>query len=82
MRSLSIHDLSPCCFPIIKYGKDKETKKIDYSKDSFRGKVPKYNGKWTTEVYDIAHNLIFPCDDPNITPMDFVRTAGYLPEIL
>ena len=60
-------------FPIIKYGKDKESKKIDYSKPpSIRGKLPNYGGKWSVEIYDATHNLIFPCDDPNITPMDFI----------
>ena len=60
-------------FPFLKYSKDKNTKKIDYSKaPSIRAKVPNYNGKWAVELYDTNHNCIFPCDNDNITPVDIV----------
>ena len=60
-------------FPFIKYSKSKETKKIDLSKPpSIRAKVPNYNNKWNVEIYDTKGNLIFPCDNENMTPMDFV----------
>jgi hypothetical protein len=60
-------------FPILKYSKNKDTKKIDYSKPpSIRAKVQNYNGKWNVEIYDTKSRLIFPSDDPNLTPMDFV----------
>jgi hypothetical protein len=60
-------------FPILKYSKNKETKKIDYSRPpTIRAKVPNYGGKWGVEIYDTQANLIFPCDNPNMTPMDFV----------
>ena len=60
-------------FPFLKYSKDKLTKKTDYTKPpTIRAKVPNYNGKWNVEVYDTKRTLLFPCDNDNLTPMDFV----------
>jgi len=60
-------------FPFLKYSKDKQTKKIDLSKaPTIRARVPNYNNRWGVEIYDTASNIIFPCDNENMTPMDFV----------
>jgi hypothetical protein len=60
-------------FPFLKYSKNKDTKKIDYTKPpSIRAKVPCYNEKWAVELYDTKSNLIFPSEDPTQTPPDFV----------
>jgi len=60
-------------FPFLKYSKNKDTKKVDLSKPpSIRAKVPFYDGKWKVEIYDTNKNLIFPCENDNVTPMDFV----------
>ena len=60
-------------FPFIKYSKNKDTKKIDYTKPpSIRAKVPYYNGKWAVEIYDTKSNMIFPCENENVTPVDFI----------
>lgn len=60
-------------FPFLKYTKNKDTKKIDPSKPpSIRAKVPFYNGKWGVEIYDTKENLIFPTDNDNLTPSDFI----------
>ena len=60
-------------FPFLKYSKDKVTKKIDPTKaPSIRAKVPNYGGRWAVEIYDTSSNLIFPCDNENMTPMDFI----------
>ena len=60
-------------FPFLKYSKDKLTKKTDFSKPpTIRAKVPNYSGKWNVEVYDTKRTLLFPCDNDNLTPMDFV----------
>lgn len=60
-------------FPILKYSKNKDTKKIDYTKPpTFRAKVPLYQGKWGVEIYNTKQELIFPCDNPHVSPMDFV----------
>ena len=60
-------------FPFLKYQKNKETKKVDPSKPpSIRAKVPCYDGKWAVEIYDTKGNMIFPCENEDMTPMDFV----------
>lgn len=60
-------------FPFIKYPKDKLTGDIDTSRaPSMRTKVPNYDGRWNIEIYDTDNKLIFPCDNDNLTPMDFV----------
>jgi len=60
-------------FPFIKYSKNKDTKKIDLSKPpSIRAKVPFYNGKWNVEIYDTKQNMIFPCEQEFMTPVDFI----------
>ena len=60
-------------FPFLKFTKDKVTKKIDPSKPpSIRAKVPNYNGRWAIEIYDTKQQRIFPCENENMTPMDFV----------
>jgi hypothetical protein len=60
-------------YPVLKYSKDKVTKKIDHSKPpSLRAKVPNYNGRWAIEIYDTKSERIFPCENENMTPMDFI----------
>ena len=60
-------------FPFIKYPKDKLTNELDMSRSpSLRAKVPNYDGRWNIEIYDTDNKLIFPCDNENLTPMDFV----------
>ena len=60
-------------FPFLKYSKDKLTKKVDPTKQpSIRARVPNYNNKWGIEIYDTQQNRIFPSDNENLTPMDFV----------
>jgi len=60
-------------FPFIKYPKDKVTKKIDLTKaPSMRAKVPNYSGRWNVEIYDTKGEILFPSDNPNLTPQDFV----------
>jgi hypothetical protein len=60
-------------FPMLKYSKNKDTKKIDMTRPpSIRVKVPCYEGKWNCEVYDTKMNLLFPSEDESLTPLDFV----------
>jgi len=60
-------------FPFLKYPKDKNTKKTDYSRPpSLNVKVPFYGDKWDVELYDTKYNQIFPCEDASLTPVDFV----------
>ena len=71
--SLSREVIKHMFFPILKYSKNKDTKKIDYSRPpTIRAKVPNYDGKWGVEIYDTQSNLIFPCENSNMSPIDFV----------
>jgi len=60
-------------FPSLKYSKDKTTKRVDLSKPpSLKVKVPNYQGRWAVEIYDTSSNLIFPCENENLSPIDFI----------
>jgi len=60
-------------FPFLKYPKNKDTKKTDYTKaPTLKCKVPYYDSKWGIEIYDTKQVRIFPNEDPNLTPLDFV----------
>jgi len=60
-------------FPFLKYSKNKDTKKIDPTKaPTLKCKVPYYDSKWGTEIYDTNQVRIFPSEDPSMTPLDFV----------
>ena len=64
-------------YPILKYPKDKTTKKADQTKaPSMRVKVPNYNNKWNIEIYDTKNNLIFPSENSDITPMDLIPSKS------
>ena len=61
-------------FPFLKYSKNKDTKEVDYSKPpTIRAKVPNYSGKWGVEIYNTKSELIFPCSNEMLTPVDFVQ---------
>jgi hypothetical protein len=63
-------------FPFIKYSRNKDTKKIDLTKPpSLRAKVPFYDGRWNTEIYNIKSQMIYPADD-NTTPMDHIPSRS------
>jgi hypothetical protein len=60
-------------FPLLKYSKNKDTKKIDMTKPpAIRVKVPCYDGTWNVEVYDTKMNMLFPSEDESITPPELV----------
>jgi hypothetical protein len=60
-------------FPFLKYSKNKDTKKVDLTKPpSIRAKVPYYDNRWAVEIYDIRSNMLFPCDNANLSPIDFI----------
>jgi hypothetical protein len=70
-------------FPFIKYSRTKDTKKFDLSKPpSIRAKVPYYDGKWNVELYDTKSDLIFPCEQAHLTPVDFVPKQSQIACVL
>ena len=66
--------------PILKYPTDKATCEKDMSKKpSMRVKVPFWQGKWEgVEIYDADRNCIFPCSDPNVSPMDIITKLSHM----
>lgn len=66
--------------PILKYPTDKVTCEKDMSKKpSMRVKVPFWQGKWEgVEIYDADRNCIFPCSDPNVSPMDIITKLSHM----
>ncbi len=60
-------------FPILKYPLIVGTKKSDLSKaPSLKVKVPFYEDKWNIEIYDTKQNLIFPTENKELTPINFI----------
>ena len=74
-EKLTLEILKYSFFPILKYPKIKGTKKPDMAKSpTLSAKVPFYEkeNKWNVELYDTAGNLIFPCENDELTPTHFV----------
>ena len=70
-------------FPFLKYSRNRDTKKIDLTKPpSIRAKVPYYDGKWNVELYDTKSDLIFPCEQSHLTPVDFVPKQSQIACVL
>ena len=60
--------------PILKYQRNKETKRLDYTlPPSLSLSVPCYEGKWKTRIFNTDKEKIFPLESiPDATPMDFI----------
>jgi hypothetical protein len=61
-------------YKFVKYPKNKETKKIDYTKPpSVQAKVEQWEGKWKSRIFDTKKQLLFPTPETEgLTPADFV----------
>jgi hypothetical protein len=78
-KSICKHSL----FPTLKYPKNKTNGKVDLNKPpSLRAKIPYYDGKWGIEIFNTKNELIFPCEDKNITPLDFVPKMCHVAGVL
>jgi hypothetical protein len=66
--------------PILKFPTDKVTCEKDLTKNpTMRIKVPFWQGKWEgVEVYDSERNRLFPCTDPNVSPMDIITKLSHV----
>lgn len=68
-------------FPFLKYAKTNG--EVDYTKGpSLKSRVPRYNEKWNVELYDVKQELLFPSEDENLTPMDFVPKKSHVACVL
>ena len=66
--------------PILKYPMDKVTCEKDLTKKpTMRIKVPFWQGKWEgVEIYDSDRNCLFPCADPNVSPMEIITKLSHM----
>ena len=66
--------------PILKFPMDKATCDKDLNKKpTMRIKVPFWQGKWEgVEIYDADRSHLFPCDDPNVSPMDIITKLSHV----
>ncbi len=66
--------------PILKYPRDKATCEKDMNKKpTMRIKVPFWQGKWEgVEIYDSDRNCLFPCADPNVSPMEIITKLSHM----
>lgn len=66
--------------PILKFPMDKTTCERDLTKKpTMRIKVPFWQGKWEgVEIYDAERTRMFPCDDPNVSPMDIITKLSHV----
>lgn len=60
--------------PMLKYPKNKETGELDTSRaPTLSVKIPCFEGKWSSEIYDENKVKLFPNEDePSVTPLDFI----------
>lgn len=64
-------------YPKIKDEKGQPTKKSDYSKaPTLSLKVSNYDNVWRCEIYDMNKNRIFPTDNKDQAPYDFVTKGS------
>ena len=59
---------------------DKTTCEKDLTKKpTMRIKVPFWQGKWEgVEIYNTEGNCLFPCADPNVSPMDIITKLSHM----
>lgn len=84
-EKLTLDILKYSFFPILKYPKIKGTKKADMTKSpTLSAKVPFYEkeNKWNVELYSTTGNLIFPCENDELTPAHFVPKLSNVAAVL
>lgn len=70
-------------FPMLKYSKNKETNKVDFTKPpSIRAKVPMYEGNWKVEIYNTRGELVFPLENTVETPESIITRLSHVACVL
>ena len=64
--------------PMLKYPNIKGTREPDYSKQpTLRIKMPVWEGKWKTEIYDEDGAKLYPnSENPAVTPLDYLKKGS------
>jgi hypothetical protein len=69
--------------PMLKYPKNPDTKEPDHNRSpTLSVKLPCWEGKWTSEVYDENRVKLFPCEDPEVTPLQFITRGNNMATIV
>lgn len=70
--------------PMLKYPKNSESKEPDYTRaPTLSVKLPCWEGKWSSEVYDENRVKLFPNpEDPEITPLQFITRGNNMATIV
>ena len=70
--------------PMLKYPKNKETKEPELNRPpTLNIKLPCFEGKWSSEVYDEDKNMLFPNpEDPSLTPVNFITRGTNMATIV
>jgi hypothetical protein len=70
--------------PMLKYPKNKESKEPELNRPpTLNVKLPCFEGKWSSEVYDEDRNMLFPNpEDPSLTPVNFITRGNNMATII
>lgn len=70
--------------PMLKYPKNKETKEPELHRPpTLNVKLPCFEGKWSSEVYDDEKNMLYPNpEDPSLTPVNFITRGTNMVTII
>lgn len=70
--------------PMLKYPKNKESKEPELNRPpTLNVKLPCFEGKWSSEVYDEDRNMLFPNpDEPSLTPVNFITRGNNMATII
>ena len=69
--------------PMLRYPKNPETGEADTSRaPTLKVKIPYWEGKFNTEVYDMNMESLFPCDDESVTPLSLIQKGSNVAVII
>lgn len=69
--------------PMLRYPKDRETLETDYTRaPSLRVKLPFWDNEFSTEIYDMDGNVVFPCAEATHTPPELVTKGCQLAAVI
>jgi hypothetical protein len=71
--------------PMLKYPKvSKDSTEVDTTRPpTFNVKIPCFEGKWSSEIYDEDKSLLFPSEtDPAVTPLNFITKGTNMKTIV
>lgn len=69
--------------PMLRYPKNKETMEPDYTRSpTLKVKIPYWEDKFNTEIYDMAQNTLFPDPESEHTPLDLIGKGCQIASII